>query len=385
MTGDSTRAVYKAALIGCGSMGSYYMDELVGLTTRTILPVGHAEVLKTNSRTRLVAGADPDRGRLEDFGRRWEVPGLYQDYREMLARERPDIVSIASPPELHPEHVLACAEFGVKGVFCEKPLAPSLREADAMLDACAATGMKLAINHTRRGEPHNHRARELILRGEIGEIRSIVVTWAGRLFLTGTHAFDLVNYFASDAPTAWLIGHTEDPNAEMAVVPTQRGVDVGGTAYVVYENGIRAFVNGRDGQAGGFRIDLYGTKGVLNIDGHDSQLWKENAHSRFRELLKYPFPQMMRYTAPMVFLLEDLMDAVETDKEPMSSGRHARHALAQILATHYSSSHDSAKVRFPFEELDMRPPFRWAGSDGGAIYRVTNPSRPHGCAEGDSE
>lgn len=373
MSSDKQHRVYTAALIGCGSMGSYYMDELVGLRTRTILPVGHAEVLKTHPRTALVAGADPDQGRLAAFGHRWEVARLYQDYRTMLAHERPDIVSIASPPELHPEHVLACAEFGVQGVFCEKPLAPTLREADAMLAACAETGMKLAINHTRRGEPYNQRARALIDAGEIGEVRSMVVTWAGRLFLTGTHAFDLVNYFASDTPTAWLVGHTEDPSATMAAVPTQRGVDLGGTAYLVYENGIRAFINGRDDQAGGFRIDIYGTTGVLNLDGYDAQLWKIDAESRFRDLLKYPFPQKMHYTAPMVYHLEDLLDAIETDREPLSNGRAARHALEQILATHYSSQHDNAKVCFPFAELDKRPPFRWAARDGTAIYRAVPP------------
>jgi predicted dehydrogenase len=223
--------VYRAALIGCGSMGSYCMDELVGLTSRMILPYGHAEILKTHPRTRLVAGADPDRARLEDFGTRWGVDALYTDHREMLERERPEIVSIASPPTLHPEHVTDCAERGVQGIFCEKPIAPTLRQADAMIDACNTRGARLAINHTRRGDPYVHRVRELLDDGAIGEVLTITTTWAGRLFLTGTHSFDLVNYFSGDTPMAWLIGHAEEPTATMKVVPTQRGEDVGGTAY----------------------------------------------------------------------------------------------------------------------------------------------------------
>ena len=58
------------------------------------------------------------------------------------------------------------------------------------------------------------------------------------MFLTGTHRFDLVNYIVSDNPTAWLVGHAEEPAPHQSVVPTQRGVDVGGTAYVVYQNGV---------------------------------------------------------------------------------------------------------------------------------------------------
>lgn len=369
MTGNESGPVYRAALIGCGSMGSYYMDELVGLTSRTILPVGHAEVLKTHPRTTLIAGADPDRGRLEDFGRRWEVEALYSDHREMLERERPDIVSIASPPPLHAQQVIDCAERGVKGIFCEKPLAPTLREADALISACDEREVRLAINHTRRGDPYVRRARELLAEGAIGDVLTISITWAGRLFLTGTHSFDLVNFFAGDLPLSWLIGHAEDSPAQMRVVPTQRGEDVGGTAYGVYSNGIRAFFNGRDRQPL-FRTEIIGAEGVIWIDNHDAQLWRQNDRGNFRELLKYPFPQMMRLTAPMVFLLGDLIEALETGRDPVSSGHTARRALEAILATHYSSQHDSSKVVLPLGELDLRPPFRWLGEGNQTIYRA---------------
>jgi predicted dehydrogenase len=364
------RPVYRAALIGCGSMGSYYMDELIGLKSHTILPIGHAEVLKTNPRTELIAGADPDAGRREDFGRRWEVGAIYADHREMLEKERPEIVSIASPPDVHAQHVIDCANAGVKGIFCEKPLAPTLKEADELLAACANAGVKLSINHTRRGNPWILRARELIDAGELGDILTITMTWAGRLFLSGTHCYDLVNYFAGDAPTAWLTGHAEVPTAEMKVVPTQRGVDVGGTAYVVYENGIRAFLNGRDGNVT-LQTQVYGTKGMLVLDDHEAQLWALSDTGGFRELAKVRFPQMMRYTAPMVYLLEDLIAAIDEDREPMSNGRHARHALTQILATHASSRNNNQRIDFPYVDVDARPPYQWFSADGEAVYHAT--------------
>ena len=366
MSSSGNGSVYRAALIGCGSMGSYCMDEIAGIKGRMILPFGHSEILKTHPRTHLVAGADPDQKRLQDFGERWEVSQLYSDHRQMLEAERPEIVSIAGPPSLHAPHIQDCVEAGVRGIFCEKPLCPTLGEADAIISACEADGVPLSINHTRRGDPFVIRTRELIEQGEIGDVLTLSMTWAGRLFLSGTHFYDLANYFVGDTPTRWLIGHAEEPEAEMSVVPTQRGVDIGGTAYAVYENGIRVFFNGRDGHSV-TRSEICGTEGVISWSPTETQLWKRNRNSRVQELLQHPFPQMMRYTAPMVYLLEDLIGAMENGRDPLSNGRSARHALEQILATHYSSEHDSCKVRFPIEDLDMRPPFQWFGEDNQAV------------------
>lgn len=365
--------VYRAALIGCGSMGSFYMDELVGNVGRTPLPIGHAEILKTHPRTELVAGADPDPARRADFSRRWSVDKTYADHREMLERERPEIVSIASPPAFHPQHVIDCVEYGVKGIFCEKPLAPTLREADAMLSACRARGVKLCINHTLRGDPFHLEAHRLVQEGALGDLLTITIWWSGRLFLTGTHRFDLVNYFVNENPTAWLIGHAEAPTSKQTVVPTQRGVDVGGTAYVVYENGVRAFFNARDGTPVG-RIEIVGAQGTIMVDMQEAQLWKKGGSGMSGGLLRFPFPQMMPFTPAMVYLLEDLIEAMETGREPMSNGDTARHALAQILATHYSSQHDNIKVTFPFEQMDMSPPYRWVGDDGQVLYDAVVPA-----------
>lgn len=362
----------RAGLIGCGSMGSSIMDELVGLRSRVLLPYGHAEVLQSHPRIRLVAGSDPDPDRRRAFARRWEVPRVYADHRKMLATERLDIISIASPPELHAQHVIDCAAGRVRGIFCEKPLAPTLGEADAMIAACERGGSKLAINHTRRGDPFVQAARRVIAAGEIGEVLSISATWAGRLFLSGTHSFDLANYFAGDVSTAWLIGHLDERETAMQVIPTQRGEDVGGSAYAVYENGIRAYFNGRDGNAAS-RFEIFGTLGYIELDDQDVRLWRQDRTDPFHPLLQHPFPRMMRYTAPMVFLLDDLLAAMEGEREPLSGGRTARRALAQILATHYSARNDNRKVVFPFDEPDLRPPYRWTGSDGSLLDEPSNP------------
>jgi predicted dehydrogenase len=287
----------------------------------------------------------------------------------MLEKERPDLVCIATPPDFHAEHVIDAANAGAQGIFCEKPLTPTLKSADEMLAVCERTGTRLQINHTRRGDPWKRRARELIQSGEIGDILTITITWAGRLFLTGTHCYDLVNFFAGDSPTSWVMGHAEEPAAEMKVVPTQRGVDVGGTAYITFANGTRAFLNGRDGNVI-LQTHIYGTNGMIVIDDHDAQLWKLTSGAGFRDLARFPFPQMMTMPSPMTYLLNDLIDSIESNREPISGGRYAREALAQILATHYSSRNNNVRVDFPFTDPDARPPYQWFAADGEAVYRA---------------
>lgn len=373
MKTDKAKHHYRASLIGCGSMGSYAMDELEGLKTRMILPFGHAETINTHPQIELMAGSDPDTNMLKDFGKRWDVSALYTDHIQMLENEKIDIVCIASPPDLHKEHVIDCAKHGVKGIFCEKPLAPTLREADELIQACKKYNVRLAINHTRRGDPFVHQAQKLIEEGAIGDLLTITVIWPGRLFLTGSHCYDLANYFAGDVDTDWLVGHTEDPESTMNVIPTQRGVDIGGNTYLVYSNGIRAFFNGRGGHATMISIELHGSKGMINLNDYETELWISNESSKFHELLRHPFPQKMYYKAPMEFLLEDLIHSIEDGHEPMSNGYTARHALEQILATHDSSQNDNIKIHFPFPKLDMSTSYRWLGKDGKVEYFAHNP------------
>jgi predicted dehydrogenase len=362
-----TGPTLRAALIGCGSVGSYFMDELAGHSGRQALPIGHAEVLRTHPRTDLVAGADPDPDRLAAFGGRWEVDELYLDHREMLERVRPEFVSIASPPDLHPGHVLDCVDAGVRIILCEKPVAPTLREADAMIDACDRAGVVLGVNHTLRGDPYYLQARRLITEGAIGDVLTISTSWAGRLFLTGTHHFDLVNFLLGDGPTDWLVGHAERPEDRHGAVATQRGIDLGGTSYVVFGNGSRAFLNGRDGTAWR-RTEVIGRDGAIVIDNQDAQLWRVDPSSRFRDPLRHPFPQLMHHTSAMLRFVDDLIAAQASAATPLSSGRTARHALAQVLATHASSMDDNRKVIFPFDDLDARAPYRWFTGDAAAAY-----------------
>ena len=71
----------------------------------------------------LVAGVDLSTDRLQDFKQRWSVNALYTDYRQMLAQEQLDIVSVTTRPEERAEIVIATAESGgVKAIYATKPM-----------------------------------------------------------------------------------------------------------------------------------------------------------------------------------------------------------------------------------------------------------------------
>src|SRR5438309_11219757 len=116
----------------------------------------------------IVAVADPDpRGRAA-AAKRLGAKAAYADYRALLEKEKPRIVSVADRHlDLHRDMVLACARAGAS-VFLEKPMCRTLAEADEMVKACETHHVKLAIAHQTRYSPRLKRVRELIASGRLG-------------------------------------------------------------------------------------------------------------------------------------------------------------------------------------------------------------------------
>ena len=104
-------------------------------------------------------------------------------------------------------------EAGVKGIFCEKPLAVSVEAADQMVEACEKHSVVLTVDHTRHWTPVWHRSHELIYKeGAIGEVGTVIAVHPGpraMLFRNGTHILDAVYWFAGKAKPEWIVGEVE--------------------------------------------------------------------------------------------------------------------------------------------------------------------------------
>lgn len=134
---------------------------------------------------------------------------LYDDYREMLAKEHLDVVTVATWAGSHAEITVAAAAAGVKGILCEKPMAPSMGEAQAMIDACDEYGVKLAIGHQHRFDPSWNRGKELIAQGAIGQPLLALCKVTDGLLNNGTHYIDGIRYILGDPAPQWTIGQVE--------------------------------------------------------------------------------------------------------------------------------------------------------------------------------
>ena len=151
---------YRTALVGAGWWGG------------NILGVGMA-----SGECEVVGICDVDQRQIETTVDRvtklsGEQPRRYRDYREMLAKEKPDIVIVATPDHWHALPTIAAVKAGAH-VYVEKPTAHTIGESQAMLKAARANNRVVQVGTHRRASPHTISAREFIRSGKIGPVGMI--------------------------------------------------------------------------------------------------------------------------------------------------------------------------------------------------------------------
>lgn len=193
---------YRSAVVGAGRPRPQLSDRNEGFR----IGYAHGEAHLEHPDVELVAVVDISEENAAAFAHEHGIAGTYTDLQRMLEVERPDIVSICTWPGLHREQVVAAFEAGAKMVLCEKPMALSQRDTDAMVAAARAHGSVLCINHQRRFEQPYAGVRRLIADGHFGEVVSME-TWVGDgwdLIDWGTHLIDLMRFWSGDAPADWV-------------------------------------------------------------------------------------------------------------------------------------------------------------------------------------
>lgn len=153
----------------------------------------HAGAYRLCAATELACAADTDAGALREFGQRWGVSSLYPDYRRMLERERPDIVSICVPTPRHAAVFHDVCASGAAAVFLEKPVAASSAEARGF--PAAAAGRPVAVNYFRRWNPALAALREEMAAGGLGRPFRATVYYVKGLLGNASHYIDLMRWF----------------------------------------------------------------------------------------------------------------------------------------------------------------------------------------------
>src|SRR3989441_5530492 len=142
----------------------------------------HAEAFQMVPEAEVVAVADVDLGRAQALADKYGVPQVFSSYEELLAQADVEAVSVALPVFVHAPATIAALEAG-KHVLCEKPMARSGAEAQAMVDAAKKNGRKLAVYWRNRFGARAMKAQQLLDAGELGKVyytRTIGLRWRGR-------------------------------------------------------------------------------------------------------------------------------------------------------------------------------------------------------------
>ncbi len=336
--------VYRAAIIGLGFIGAG--DQVSGDRLGQLvkhLDGTHFDALAGNSRVQLVAGSSRDPGRRTRFGQRAGVP-TFENWQDMLASQKLDIVSVASYGPSHAELVEACARAGVRAIFCEKPMATRLADAERMIQVCQQSGSLLVINHNRRFHPTFRELTRRIAAGELGQLTGVWLTWgAGRIGSTGTHLIDATTMLAGS--TVKSVAMTLD----LAGRPDCRGPefrDPGGWGMLRLQNDAVIHIHAPDYTTSPFEIRLDGMLGQVSITGGLTTIGKWQADP---EVIA---PPSAEWGTSMDQAVREIVAWLDDGTPPCCAAEAARHALEVIVACHASHARRGAWTDLPLTGAD---------------------------------
>jgi predicted dehydrogenase len=341
-------APYRVGVIGLSGI-STSKPERRHIPYRSFLPHSHVSAYYASPLTDIVAVCDIFPTAIDNFRALWnsEATG-YTDFREMLANEQLDLLSIVTPDHLHAESFIAACEAGVKGIYCEKPVSTTLDDADRMIAAAKANGTKVIVNHTRRFDPYYRHARWLVEEGKIGPVQQIMGNMGGEramLFRNGTHVIDTMLFFANEQPS-WVIAVFDEVDA--AYGPDYKGdggrdprTDPSASAIIGFPSGKRAFYNGSKRTVTNFEIDVQGESGRIRMGNQIAEIATESA---IGGLATQPLPLQADSRSGMVQAIDELVGLIEQDGDGVKALYEARTTLELLLSILISADRGGARI-----------------------------------------
>lgn len=361
---------YKAAVIGRTGGGDYGH----GLDT----------IFNGLENVTLAAVADADPEGLKAAVQRTGAPRSYLDYHEMLEKEKPDLVSIASrQPDGHREMALAALEAGAH-LYIEKPITEFPREADDILAAARQRGRKIAVAHTRRFMDHFRIIEQLIREEYFGQI--LEFRFQGKqdarvggedLIVLGSHDMDIMRFFLRADPL-WCFASVTVGGRDATAADVRRGQE----PYTVAGDTIRAeyqfpsnilfrwsSVKGspewnqnfafQDKELSKWGFEIFGTKRILTFQERVGAFVLDGPFLALVDsgLAWKPLDAVRKLTQPEVLThpIRDLIHAIETDTQPHCGGEDARWAVEMVCAVYHAHK---AKARVLFPLTDREHPLR---------------------------
>jgi predicted dehydrogenase len=332
----------RAAVIGCGWIGLGAECDVV-----RIKPASHAQAYSLHGETELVALVDTDPAMLSVAERLYPSVKRFTDAKVMLAEVKPEIVSIATPPEDHCALIEMCARAGVKVILCEKPISENEEEAKKAIKIAQQEGVILLVNHMRRFDPLIRRYQEYIKGGYvhdtyIGPIKAVTAYMGTGLFHTGTHIVDLLRFFLGEAEWASAIrnDHFSCPKGDLNV-----------DGFIGFKGGVVVALQSFEAKDYALsEVSFFGEQGRLTLRGMAGMRMELRG---IRTCPEYAYKELNEDQAILEgtsrsWIQSAIAHAVECFRgtaTPMSTGEDALAALKILRALQKSSEEEGKIVR----------------------------------------
>ncbi|MDP8244319.1 MAG: Gfo/Idh/MocA family oxidoreductase [Candidatus Hinthialibacter antarcticus] len=350
---------YKAAVIGRTGGGDYGH--------------GYDRIFNGLDNISVVAVADHDENGRMKAAERSGAKRQYAEYREMLEKEKPDLVSIAPrQPDCHKDMAITAIESGAH-VFMEKPITETLEDSDAIIRAAEKHGAKIFIAHNRRYTKLFRQIQQLIKDGSIGTVLEMRVygkqdARAGGedLIVLGVHDFDLMRLYFGDP--LWCNATVQQDGRDITINDARLGREpylvAGDTmcATFAFPNNIFCHWtsvktddhwNTNFSKREKWRFDVNGTKAIIAYQsGLEAAIWNSPfpAHTdgsvQWKDL---PEPENWSLPEHEQHPIKNLIHAVENDVQPICSMYDGRWAI-EMVSSVYESHFKQGRVAYPLKK-----------------------------------
>ncbi len=345
----------KYALIGCGRISPNHI------------------VAAKNNNLEIAAICDIDVKCMEDKVKKFTLPASvkkYTDYRELLKNEKPGLVAVCTESGKHAQIALDCINSGCN-VIIEKPIALSIGDADAIIEAARKNNVKVCVNHQNRFNKSIAKIKDALDKDRFGRLfhGTAHIRWArdweyySRAKWRGTWAQDggcLMNQCIHNIDLLiWLMGG--EPVEVMAYTDRMKhdyieAEDLG-IAVVKFANGTYGIIEGTTNvypKNLEETLYIFGEKGTVKAGGasvNKIEEWSFSDELDIADEVKAQFSE----NPPSVYgyghtpLYADVIDAINNDRQPLVTAYDGKKALEMVLAI-YKSAAQGSPVRFPLTE-----------------------------------
>jgi predicted dehydrogenase len=315
----------------------------------------HAVVYSRLPGVELVAVCDQNEERAKEIAERYGARTYYTDYQKVLADPEIKAVSIATPDFAHAEIALAAAQAG-KHILCEKPLATTVEEAQAIVDAAAQAGVKLMVDFHNRVNPPFAAAREQVQSGAIGTpaygyarlsnttfVPLEMLSWANRtsaLYFLGSHAVDIMRFILDDTVVrVQAVSRSgilqkmgvDAPDFHVAIAEFARG------AVVTFENAW--ILPQSQPMVYDFKVELLGSEGAVYLDSshHGAVELHTGGRLSYGDVLGVAPTSELRVGGFVLEAIARFVDAVLHDRPVLATGEDGLEATRIVDAIQRSA------------------------------------------------